>query len=51
MKITNALTIPNHLGILVYDVDVKESSKRLQEAMHAVIASFNLFELSFTSTS
>ena len=24
MKITNALTIPNHLGILVYDVDVKE---------------------------
>lgn len=29
MKITNALTIPNHLGILVYDVDVKESSKRL----------------------
>ncbi|RNM29649.1 hypothetical protein EDX97_08400 [Absicoccus porci] len=40
MKITNALTIPNHLGILVYDVDVKESSKRLQEAMHAVMAKY-----------
>lgn len=33
MKIINAFTIFNRLGILIYDVAVKESSQELQTAM------------------